>query len=354
MDRGILVLGELHEDLYYENDFFDIFMEKLKNRLYSFIYNNPDDISRNVIDRISSNVLSELPKKISSNCFIKRGGNGNNSAEFLARLGVSTKLISVIGMGADWMIKELSEMGIDTSDIYKINELTPVSTIIKSNITTKIFLAPKLKNRMNFKDIIIPEDHFRGYKIIFTTPLAGKFMEIHEKCRKLNLITAFNIELQKITQIEQLNSLLKNRYDLLFINVQDAYKIIGRECPIGEVDEIFKKWTRIRIYTEGKAGSYLFSDITPELKIPSINVQVIDRTGAGDCYAAGFLAKFYDLIENKHALDILLQKENSLKLQEILKECGIFASYTSAYKISKQSAPNKDQIQEFLRLKQNG
>lgn len=350
MDNGILVLGEVHLDLYYENDFFEELVDKIVNRIYNFLSHNPDDFSRYLLKKLIVEVFSKLPKKIVSKAFINRGGNGNNSAESLSKLGIPVKLISVIGIGTEWMIKELTNAGINAEDIYNIEELTPISTIIKSNITTKIFLAPELKDKMNFEGIIIPEENYRDYKIIFTTPYAEKYQHIFEKCHELDMITAFNIELQKFDNLEQLNSVLKHRYDILFINLEDALYLINKKCELKEADDIFKKWARIRIYTKGHAGSSILTDTITEIEVPIVKVDVIDRTGAGDCYAAGFLTKIYELVRNKTNLNILLLEKNSKELENVLNQCGLFASYTSAYKISKQKAPNKKEIENFIQL----
>ncbi|MHA1726143.1 MAG: carbohydrate kinase family protein [Promethearchaeota archaeon] len=348
MSGGILVLGELHGDLYYENDFFELLVERIADRVFNFLYYNPDDFSRKRLKNITVKTLSNLPKKVSSSCYMKRGGNGNNSAECLVTLGVPTKLVSVIGRGSEWMIKELKELGIDTRDIYHVNELTPISTIIKSNLTTKIFVAPELKERMNFKSIPVSIEDFKNYKIIFTTPMAEKFKDILEKSQQFEYITAFNIELQKLQTIDQLNQLVEQRHDILFLNLKDAEAIINKQCNFTELDDIFKRWARIRIYTNGKEGSLIASDNTSVLEIPALEVKVIDRTGAGDCYAAGFLAKFHELIKNKQQLNSLLMKENSNELLEILKECAFFATHVSAYKISSQKPPTKKEINEFI------
>ena len=47
---------------------------------------------------------------------------------------------------------------------------------------------------------------------------------------------------------------------------------------------------------------------------PGMDVNVIDRTGAGDCYAAGFLTKLNEMIISRNELRELLKKENSENL----------------------------------------
>jgi len=345
--RCARALGELHQDLYYESDFYEQLVEKIVTRLNNFIRYNPDDLNKKILQEIVKGGFSETPKKIVGHCFFKRGGNGNNSSEYLAKLGVPTKLISVIGRGSEWMYRELEALGINTDAIFQIDEITPVSTIIKSNFTTKIHLAPNLKNKMNFEGISIEDKVFSNTKLIFSTPLAEKFIKIFERGYQLGLITAFNIETQKITSMEQLSGLLKERFDIFFINLKDVHVIMNEKLTVDDIDKKFKHFAQIRIYTEGKAGSHLRTDHF-KLFMPGKDVNVIDRTGAGDCYAAGFLTMLYDLIEDKDEMNELLKQENSEKLKNILNSCVEFATYAAIYKISKQIAPNKKELEDFI------
>lgn len=349
MVKNVLVLGELHQDLYYESTFYDVLVEKILNRLINFIRYNPDDIiNRKLLEKVVKNGFSETPKKVVGHCFFKRGGNGNNSSEYLSGLSIPTKLMSIIGRGSEWMVSELKDLGINTDNIFQIDEITPVSTIIKSKFIQKIHLAPNLKNKMNFDGISIDDSVFNNVKLIFSTPIAEKFIEIFERGFDLGLITAFNIETQKITTTEQLSKLIKKRYDFFFLNLKDAFIILNKTLPLDEIDEIFKKYAKIRIYTAGKDGSHVITDYF-KLFFPGVEVkEIIDRTGAGDCYAAGFLAKLFDQIEDKNELNELLINENSEKLKKILSSCGKFATYSAIYKITKQIAPTRKELEDFV------
>jgi len=349
MSKNLIVLGELHQDLYYESDFYEQLVEKVVTGLLNFIKYNPDDINRSLLEKIVMKGFSDTPKKIVGHCFFKRGGNGNNSSEYIVKLGIPTKLISVIGRGSEWMITELEQLGINTDGIIQIDEITPVSTIIKSKFTTKIHLAPNLKNRMNFEGIKIEDNVFSNSKIIFSTPIAEKFIELFDKASEMGLITAFNIETQKIQSLEQLSKLVKVRKDLFFLNLKDAYRILKEKLPVEKVDEKFKQFAYIRIYTAGKDGSHVITD-NFNIFFPGIELEeIVDRTGAGDCYAAGFLTKFYELIEDKEEFSNLVESENSDNLKDILSRCIEYGTYSAIYKITKQTIPTKIVMDEFIK-----
>jgi sugar/nucleoside kinase (ribokinase family) len=339
--KNLIIIGELHQDLVYDTDFFNLLIEKAAYHIQNFIKYNPDDINKLILKKIIKRAILEIPKKNNANCTLKRGGNGNNTAEYCAGFGIPTKLISVIGKESDWIINELNSLGIDTSSIFKKNLLTPISTILKSDITTKMFIAKNLKVKMNFEGLKFEENIFKDAKVIYITPITGKFKYLLNLSTKYNMISSLNIEAQKINNYEQLNELIEWKVDLLFINSSDANLILNKNLPLNEVDKSFDKFAEIRVYTAGKEGSYIFTD-NMHLSYPSIQLDnIMDRTGAGDCYAAGFL------VEDKTNLVQLYQKHNLETFKELLTNCMEFATYTALYKISTQLVPTKKQIEEF-------
>ena len=84
-------------------------------------------------------------------------------------------------------------------------------------------------------------------------------------------------------------SLLINKYvDIVFANEEEAKAFTGKEDP-KEALELISKKCSIAIVKVGGNGSYIRKG-TEEIKVEAIPVErVIDTTGAGDYFAAGFL-----------------------------------------------------------------
>ncbi|MBY8988834.1 MAG: hypothetical protein KGD61_10300, partial [Candidatus Lokiarchaeota archaeon] len=219
MTNNIIVLGELNKELHYESDFYDKAIDEIVSQLSNFIRYNPDDLSKEVIKKIVIRGFSNTPNKIIGQGFFKRGGSGNNSSELLAKLGISTKLISVIGKGSDWMIAELDKLGVNTTNLFQITEETPVNTIIKSNIITTIHLAPNLNKKLNFDGLTVKDKEFEHSKIIFSTSISKNNKALLNKGLDLGLITAFRIVPEVIQSIEHLDQLIDKEYDIFFLNL---------------------------------------------------------------------------------------------------------------------------------------
>jgi len=63
LNKSIVVVGELHQDLYYESDFYWQLVQKIVTNIINFIKFNPDDLNRKLFEKIVKKGFSETPKK---------------------------------------------------------------------------------------------------------------------------------------------------------------------------------------------------------------------------------------------------------------------------------------------------
>ncbi len=297
-------------------------------------------------------VFLDTPKKIPGRSYMKRGGNGNNSATLLASIGAPVRLITAIGDNAGWLKSDLMSLGIETDTVFELPFPTPTSTIIVDPEITKIIVAPNLKEKMNFKTVPITSNLFEEIKIAFITPMDFKYAEILDRIQALPVITAFTLETQKITTLDQLTECVRLANDLMFANLDDAALIAGispdnpdYDNYLSDVDAKFTEYAHVRVYTWGRRGSFICSSKFPTIRIPIIEVTVKDRTGAGDTYAAGFLAEFFREVEGKNQYSSLAPE----MLGELSMRCAKYATYAAALKISSGEAPGKDDLEQFIK-----
>ncbi len=81
--------------------------------------------------------------------------------------------------------------------------------------------------------------------------------------------------------------LIRDRVDILFAN-EDEIKSLYEVDNFDEAVELLRPHVKVGALTRSERGSVIISDDT-SYKVPADTVNVIDTTGAGDMYAAGFL-----------------------------------------------------------------
>ncbi len=301
----VVVVGKLHQDLVYRTT---AYSDLAKNLAKNLLANLGSEITEEDLETAILKIIDDSAKKISGNAEVKRGGNGNNSTELLAKLQIPLQLMTTVGQGVDWMFPELQGLGINTSTVYQVPYPTPISTIIQDPQITKIFVAPNLKAKMNFETIEINDSAFDGARIIFFTPIADKYTKVLQQVQNRPIISAFTLELQKIQNLDQLKGVVPYPADLVFANLNDAAQICGLDVSqteeellderLTQVEEIMKNYAHIRVYTLGKYGSWICIDSHSSVNIPVFKVEVMNRTGAGDTFAAGFIAYMFEHILN--------------------------------------------------------
>lgn len=347
--KKIMIVGEMHNDLFYKCDFFKTMEDKLADKVYQDRA-RLGTMQKDAVKKIIHGIISELPKKNVGEAFIKRGGNGNNSTELFCKMGLPIRLMTVIGQGSEWMKDELEAMGVDTSCVFQLPKMTPISTIIEDPVTTKIFTGANLKKEMNFSSVSIEASHFADASIVFFTPIAPKFEPILSSVSSMDgsILTAITLESQAIDSLDLLREVVKIKVDLLFANDADAISITGGST-IDDADAILQEFARIRIFTLGSAGSTIRSDICEPADIPVFQVKVIDRTGAGDAFAAGVLVKCHELIEKYGNLLEYLENLSLKERKTMLMAIGTFGAAVAALKISLARTPLRMEVASFLK-----
>ena len=88
--------------------------------------------------------------------------------------------------------------------------------------------------------------------------------------------------------------------DYLFVNKQEAEEILyGKELELaGEKENQIKKLlyglrglgAKNVVITDGENGSFVYDESNESHHVGAIKIDVVEKTGAGDAYTAGFLA----------------------------------------------------------------
>src|SRR3989344_433442 len=228
------------------------------------------------------------------------GGGGTNTAATFAKQGFKTAFCG--GIGADIsgleIIRELRHLRVDTRFVVKKKEKHTNTSVIISSIgdDRTILVYRGASDAMSIKDMNLKK--IKKAKWFYLAPLSGSlcdsFGEIIDFAKANNIKVAINPSMQQLSlPHEQLKNILQ-KVDILFLNQEEASHLTG--IPFQQESEIFKKIDEIcpgvAVMTKGGEGTVVSDGKYLYSALPRADRKIVDTTGAGDSFAAGFLSEY--------------------------------------------------------------
>ena len=237
------------------------------------------------------------------------GGGGTNTAVAFARLGFKTGCLSELGLDEngkkifDLLKKEKVEF---LGKVVK-NELSGYSVILDSRGGDRTILTYKgANNEISLRDI----KKFKT-KWLYLSSLLGMSFETQKRLafilKKKGVKIAFNPSSYLIKK-ENLNSLLKI-CDILILNKQEAQMLTGSKVNL--LENLRKLGPKIAVITDKDKMITCYDGHKRYFLIPNM-VKVVERTGAGDAFAAGFVAAQIAKKSIKYSLRLGLAESESV------------------------------------------
>lgn len=243
---------------------------------------------------------------ISGSGFITNaGGKGANQAVAAARLGAETCMIGAVGADAfgNDLHRCLEAANVDTAELATIEETpTGVAVIIRTDGDNRIVLDPGANHVLRIADVETALERVAQPGDIFITQLEcdvettfAALAAAHER----GLYTIFNPAPACEIPPETWRSV-----DLLCLNETECAAISGM-LPVNEdtAAAAFKRLAALgvgrAIITRGEDGSNVY-DAELSAHIPSLDVEAVDTTAAGDTYIGALAAA---LVAEKTLLD---------------------------------------------------
>jgi len=225
------------------------------------------------------------------------GGNAANVAMGVSRLGFKSAILAEIGTDefSQKIVNNLKNEGVDDT-LLKRNENAPslISVIINYKVDRTIFVEDiEMEHDFDLNNL--------SAKWIYLTSLGKKWESAYKKvaefCRRENVKLAFNPgtcqlddDFNKISQPLQIA-------ETLFVNKEEAKTILnanGKTVSSQEIKDLLLPLKSLGpksvVITDGKNGSCSVNKQGEVFSYGIIESQAIERTGAGDSYAAGFLS----------------------------------------------------------------
>ncbi|MEM6285221.1 MAG: sugar kinase [Chloroflexota bacterium] len=253
-------------------------------------------------------------------------GTAAGSAVDLAKLGADVTTIGAIGHddAGNFIIDTMNRYGINTESIVRKDGVQTSTTIlpIRPNgerpamhvLGTNAELS---KDDMNW-DVLKAADyvHFGGTYLLPKLDGAPT-AEILQFAQENGAVTT--LDMLAVPQDDMIGTLAPSLpyLDYLIPGVEEAAMIAG--IPEENTDELIDyyldKGVKHVVFTMGEKGSVIGSrELDAPIRIPAFDVPVVDSTGCGDAYCAGFIVGL------THGWD--------------LEKCGLFASAASGLVIT--------------------
>jgi sugar/nucleoside kinase (ribokinase family) len=226
------------------------------------------------------------------------GGNGANTALALAAMGVPVRLMGMVGPDDQgrFVLEKLLRAGVDTSAVGSVAAPT-ASTVVMVNPTgDRRFLhrigasADAFVEPVEFTVALTAAMSHYHLGSIFTLPrMQPHAAETLRRARTAGLSTSLDTNWDPNgLWMEVLRPLLPH-LDLLFLNEDEARMITGSANPAAAAKVVLAGGVRIAVIKLGHRGCSIHIE-DEEILCPAFDVEAKDTTGAGDCFAGGFLA----------------------------------------------------------------
>lgn len=296
-----------------------------------------------MVDMVVS--VCELPKRGGDTeiryCHKLPGGSAANVAVGLARLGVRTAFLGKIGDDREgaFLLEEFRKELVDISGV-SLAQGMPTGLVISlvDEVGERTMLSFRgAGTELRHDDIDVAKVlngkiiHVSGYCFL-KEPQLSTSLTLLRVCKEKGVKVALDpgpqmskIPLRVLEEVLQLTT-------IFLPNAQEALELTGRTMPEEAVRAILRLGPELVCVKLGAIGCVI-GDLRGCLRVPGFEVRVVDTTGAGDAFDAGFLYGFLQ----------------SWRLEKI----GTFANAVGALSVTQAGArtslPRLDEVELFLK-----
>ena len=225
---------------------------------------------------------------------------GSASAIFasgLARLGHRVAFVSKVGADSfgELCRERLAGLGVDTGWVrVEPGSATGVTVCLSTKADRAQVTYPGAIAELGPRDV--PRGAFDGFRHLHLSCFALQkrlrpaFSQLFAQARRRGLTTSFDPNSSLIGGLRQQALRVLPHVDLLFLNEQEAAELTGGKSARAAAQQLSQRAGRV-IVKLGRKGALSARD-GKVASVPGRKVQVVDTTGAGDSFAAGYVTAF--------------------------------------------------------------
>lgn len=286
--------------------------------------------------------------------FVKQqGGAESNFAIGASRLGIKSGWVSRIGKDSfgDYMISFIRGEGVDTSHVKRDSKY-PTGLMIKERhalIGSKVFYYRVNSAASHMSPEDLDEEYISRAKYLHLTGITPalslscretiyKAIEIaHKYDLKILFDPNIRLKLWKIDEMKKVILDIVSKIDILLPGFEEGNLLLDIDDPDEIVDKFLKMGPKIVILKIGEKGAILGTK-NQKVHIPGFKIaQVIDPIGAGDGFAAGFVAG----------------QVKGYSLKESVRLANAVGAFAMTVKGDVEGLPTWEELQIFLGEKQD-
>lgn len=275
-------------------------------------------IGEALIDMICTDKGSSLSK--GQNFLKKPGGAPTNVAAAVAALGGQVALSAKVGNDpfGKQLVEVMQEFGVSTQYMLMDNQHFTTFAFVSLmedgerdfvfNRGADGWLSESDIDAIDLEDVSII--HFGSATAFLPGPLQSAYLRLLERAKAHSIFISFDPNYRHLLFKDNTASFISQSWNLLnqchYFKVSDeeAILITGTENLDAAVDAMLKNTNAIFTITLGKEGTLLGFNGTTCI-IPSIPVNTVDTTGAGDAFVGALLYQLANLtLEQINALDL--------------------------------------------------
>ncbi len=254
-----------------------------------------------IVADIWARPIDEMPHKgrlkLTEEIGMGLGGHATNSGRCLAKLGVDVAVMGCIGEDGlgDFALEELNSHGIDTSGIYRTNATGTAATLVFIDSSGERSFIHAVGADGEIRPEYLDFDLIKSAELLY---MAGALAmpgfdgqpqaEVMAEAKQAGVTTVLDVVWDATGKwLETLRPVLPYT-DIFVPSLVEAREISGRQAPQDVAQFFLDQGIKIVGLTNAEQGAYV-STADLQINVPAYAIEVVDATGAGDAFTAGFV-----------------------------------------------------------------